>query len=277
MRMKKTIFIIVTLIATVSCSKSADAPASMQEWTFEAAYTKASLSTQGAFSWEKNDRIAVWNATAGSFVSFTSLTGKGIFNATAPSDAHFAAAAFYPSDIPVSTSGISLPAVYSSPQEAERVFPMFAEVQDGSKTLSFKHLGALANFTFIRFSPEADHLEISSPGKKLSGTFQMATNSSSLKEIQVSEGSGSISVAFTPGESVLSVTVPLPAGSYPLTVKLLKGGETLLEIVGNDTHGFERAVLSRFKTIDVNPVDEIPFQLVQTESYSLEGDDELWM
>lgn len=272
--MKKYIYVIAALIAAVSCSKSS--PVTMREYTFETVYTRAHLSGEGVFSWDKNDRIAVWNGTAGAFVNFTSVAGKGIFSAMAPSDAHFTGSAFYPAGIQVSNSELNLPGSYASPEESCRAFPMLAAVSDGSRNLSFRHLGAIATFTFIRFSREADRVQISSPGKKLSGAFQLATGSSSAEEVQVSDGSGSIEVAFTPGESTLTVSVPLPTGSYPLTVKLLKGSETLLEVPGTESLNFQRAVLSRFRAIDANPVDADPIQLVQTDSLSLEEEDELW-
>lgn len=272
--MKKTIYIIAAFVAAVSCSKNTPVP--MREYSFETVYTKAVISNVGKFSWDKNDRIAVWNESGNAFVNFTSVAGKGVFSAMAPADAHFEGSAFYPAGIPVSNQEVNLPGSYASALEPEMAFPMHAVVQDGSKLLSFKHLGAMANFSIIRFSPEADHLEISSPGKKLSGAFQLSSGSSSIQEVQVTEGSGSIKVAFTPGESTLSVTVPLPVGSYPLTIKLLKGEETLLEVAGTENLSFARAVFTRFRAIDANPVNAVPIELVKTESYSLEEEDELW-
>lgn len=40
----------------------------MREWTFQATYTKAAISSGGVFSWQKADQIAVWNALGGMLV-----------------------------------------------------------------------------------------------------------------------------------------------------------------------------------------------------------------
>ena len=96
--MKKLTYIVIaaaSLMALVSCHRET-AGSNLVEWIFEAPATKAVLDRDGKFSWEASDRIGVWNATASSFVSFTTVTGSGKFRAMAPADAHFAGAAYYP-------------------------------------------------------------------------------------------------------------------------------------------------------------------------------------
>ena len=88
----KRIIIIIGVVLAVSCSKSQESPKvddSMVTWVFKAPSTKASLNASGAFSWSKGDQIAIWDATSGSFITFTTGSGSGRFSATAPASANF--------------------------------------------------------------------------------------------------------------------------------------------------------------------------------------------
>ena len=259
------------LIAGACVDKSPLEPA-MREWTFEAAYTKAAVSDEGVFSWSKGDGIAVWNSQSGGFVTFTSVTGKGKFRAVAPANAHFSQAAFYPLGIAVSTGAVAMPSSYSSPEEAAAGFAMYSPVEENSELLSFKHLGALLEISLSGVPAGATSLVVSSPGLSLSGSFSIT---GSPAEIQASSGSGAVRVSFpaTNAKDNITVTVPVPVGSYPLSITLESPSETLFSIEGSESITFLRAYLYRPAPIVAGAV---PLNADDIVSLNLEGDDDNW-
>lgn len=272
--MKKLLYIAAVLALCAACSAAEEGgkPEKMVEWTFNALYTKAAISVPGGvFSWEAGDRVDVWDRSSGSFVPFTTVTGTGRFRATAPESCDFGDAAFYPSGAAVSTSEVQLPSAYEDQAEALRAFPMFAPVDKESSVLSFKHLGAIATLNFASVQPESGTVTISVAGKSISGSFGIQ-DSEGTKFILAAEGSGSVSIPFTmelPGS--FSVTVPLPTGTYALSVTV--GSQGTFEIPENT---FERANLYRFATIYVDGIEPV-LDSAGTEVFSLEDDSQNWI
>lgn len=221
------------------------------EWAFDTEYTKAVISLDGNFSWQQGDKIDVWNAAAGAFVPFTTIAGKGRFTASAPTDASFSGAAFYPSGIAGSTSDVTLPAFYASPAAATSAFPMYAAVREGDKVLHFKHLGAMISITVTGVRPELTRLELRSGEMSLSGRFDL-TDSGGNQVIQATPGSAATAVSFSFTEiGTLSVTLPVPVGMYPVSISLGTDAEPHLLVVS--TAGaltFERAHRYLLKPVD---------------------------
>ena len=150
------------LPVVLSCNKEPDS-VPLREWTFEAPATRAALSGTGAFSWNRNDRIAVWDETSSSFVSFTTSSGSGRFSATAPENAHFSTIAYYPAGIASGVGVISLPDAYSLDDLTGGAgIPMAAEVEDGSQILHFKHLTAYLTIPVSNLS-SAHTITVTSP------------------------------------------------------------------------------------------------------------------
>ena len=246
----------------------------MLEWTFQATYTKAAISSLGVFSWHKGDKIAVWDAQAGAFVPFTSVTGSGKFRAVAPSDAHFTSSAIYPAGVAATTASLTLPGSYSSPEASAEGFPMYAAVEENTELLEFKHLGALLELRLLNTPAGAVAVVLSSEGKSLSGTFSLT---GTPYEIQAPSGSGDVRVtipATSKGDNI-TVTVPIPVGTYPLTISLEDGEGSLFTLAGSQSIAFERAYLYRPAPILTTAIESLPIS-VGMESYNLENDDENW-
>lgn len=270
----RTLSYIAILLVAVACATKAHEEPAMREWTFEAAYTKAAVSGEGAFSWSKGDGIAVWNSESSSFVTFTSVTGKGKFRAVAPANAHFTEAAFYPSGIAKSTGAVEQPSSYASPEASAAGFPMYAQVEENTELLSFRHLGALVELTLTTVPEGAIALVLSSPTVSLSGNFGI---SGSPAEIQAAPGSGAVRVTFpaTAGGESITVTVPVPVGSYPLSIALDSSSNTLFSLVGSENINFQRAHLYKPAPIVSGEIPAVPFDS-DIVSFNLEGDDENW-
>lgn len=270
----RTLSYIATLLVAGACASKAQEEPAMREWTFEAAYTKAAVSGEGAFSWNKGDGIAVWNSQSSGFVTFTSATGKGKFRAVAPVNAHFTEAAFYPSGIAESTGTVALPSSYATPEASAAGFPMYAQVEENTELLSFRHLGALVELTLTNVPTGATSLVLSSPTMSLSGSFDLT---GSPEEIQAASGSGAVRVSFpeTVGGENIVVTVPVPVGSYPLSIALESPSNTLFSLVGSEDINFQRAHLYKPAPIMAGEIPAVPFD-ADIVSFNLEGDDENW-
>lgn len=249
--MKRIVIICAVAALAFSCSKGQLNTPHMVEWAFETDYTKASIDDSGVFSWVQGDRIDVWDATSASFVPFTTIAGKGRFVATAPDNASFSGAAFYPSGIGVSTSSISLPASYSTPEEATSSFPMYAAVNAGDNLLHFKHLGASVSITCTSVQPELTRLELRSANTAFSGSFEL-TEVAGNKLIQQKSGSGTVVVNFSLSqEGTVSVTIPVPVGNYPISICLGNdSNHEMLVLSSSGNISFERAHRYKLKAFD---------------------------
>ncbi|MBR6346198.1 MAG: fimbrillin family protein [Bacteroidales bacterium] len=274
--MKRIVIICAVTALAISCSKSQQGAPLMREWAFETEYTKASIDDSGVFSWQQGDRIDIWDATSASFVPFTTIAGKGRFVATAPDNASFSLAAFYPSGIAGGTSYISLPSSYASAAEATAVFPMYAPVNEGDNTLHFKHLGAALTITCTSVQPELDRLELRSAGTTLSGRFDLSTVSGN-QLIQQKTGNGTAEVRFSLSEEgTVSVTIPIPVGTYPVSICL--GNDTdheMLVVSSSSDMTFERAHRYKLKAFDYM-TERYAFAGGTMESLTVEDDSVNW-
>lgn len=270
--MKKTFIYLAAVAAMAACTRpSAEAPR-MIEWSFEAAVTKASIASDGAFSWDKGDQIAVWNSTTGSFVNFKTPAGSGKFTATAPSDAHFTDCALYPAAQVLSATSVSLSASYASAAAAAKAFPMYATVEAGSKLLSFKNLGALLCIPMVYLPAESATLEISSSSSALSGSFGISGG-----EIPAISGSGSVSVPIPKGYMNFTAVIPIPTGSYPLTIKVLdSSAQGIFELVGTQAISFERAKLYKLEPIEADANSASIVALLDIENLEPGDDSANW-
>lgn len=249
--MKKVVIICAIAALAFSCSKSQETAPELVEWAFETDYTKASIDGSGVFSWQQGDRIEVWDATSSSFVPFTTIAGKGRFVATAPNNASFQGAAFYPAGIGGSETYVTLPGSYSSPDEADVAFPMYAPVNKGDEILHFKHLGATVRVSLTGVQPELTRLELRSASTALSGRFDL-TAVSGNQVIQSKSGSGTVVVNFSlSSEGSVSATIPVPVGTYPISICLGNDSDhEMLVITSTGSLTFERAHRYKLSTID---------------------------
>lgn len=273
--MKKLVYSLLSLLAFAACTHKADNE-SMVEWTFEASYTKASIDiADGAFAWKPGDAIAVWNQTGSAFVPFTTVTGRGKFSALAPASTHFTDVAYYPASIATSTTAVSLPAAYETLEAAAACFPMRAAITEGENVLSFKHLGALLAVNLANVPPEAEYLEISTPGKAVSGNFEVADG-----KIQAVSGAGTIRVNLKLEDTGnLCILVPVPTGTYPLTITVGSQAEPDLFVVEGETAiSFLRANLYSLETLDMEKPGEISisFTAASLENFVIDDDSAYW-
>ena len=274
--MKRIVIICAIAALAFSCSKVQQSAPCMREWAFETEYTKASIDDSGVFSWQQGDRIDIWDATSASFVPFTTIAGKGRFVATAPDNASFSEAAFYPSGIGVSASSISLPVSYSAPDEATASFPMYAAVNTGDNLLHFKHLGATVSITCTSVQPELTRLELRSANTALSGTFSLSEVAGN-KVVRQKSGSGSVEVNFSLSqEGTVSVTVPVPVGTYPISICLGNDSDhEMLVVSSSGDMTFERAHRYQLKAFDYM-TERFAFADGSIEGLTIMDDSAVW-
>lgn len=262
--MKKLQYIVIaaaSLMALVSCHRETSGD-KLVEWVFEAPATKAVLDRDGKFSWEASDRIAVWNATASSFVPFTTVTGSGKFRGTAPADAHFEGAAYYPEGIAKGPSKVSL---------GGEAMPMCAILEEGSNVLHFKHIGAFVSISVINLAPEAESLVIFSDATALSGDVTLSDGvwmkGGTPDELRIPVG----------GESAVQQVIPVPVGSYSLTYVIENAAHE--ELLRRETSGdwnFARATLYRFPVANMEPGSVEQTITAEIESFVIEDVSETW-
>ena len=274
----KRIIIIIGVVLAVSCSKSQESPKvddSMVTWVFKAPSTKASLNASGAFSWSKGDQIAIWDATSGSFITFTTGSGSGRFSATAPASANFTTSAFYPATL-ASESGITLPSSYTAADlSAGGGMPMFAAVEDNSDILNFKHLSAYITVQVNNLPGFADRISVGSPSVSLSGAFNLTDAGAGIRKIQASSGNACVTYNFSPsaGHS-FSYTIPVPVGEYALYLEAGDAGTPDFIHVETDSVNFQRGHLYSLSVID-GSASSYTITVI-SESYALESDNSNW-
>ncbi len=269
--MKRIILFFSTVLTTLSCNR--DTRQQWIEWVFDAPATKAVLSADGAFSWTQGDQISLWNTTSSSFVTFTTASGSGRFSAQAPASANFVGAAFYPATIATTPSVVTLPASYS--MDALSIgagMPMYAQVEDGSNLLHFKHLGAYLTIRINQVPGSIDQLRISSPTVSLSGGFPL-TDAAGYKILQAADGTGDILVSFPhSGIQNYAFTIPVPVGEYSIRYAAGSAGDPAVLQKYTDTIVFERAHL--YKLSAAEPGQD--FAPLTCETFTLDNDNDYW-
>lgn len=207
--MKKLFYTLIAATALMACAKEADFNNTrdnevinengLVSYTFHAYFedqTKASINESGKFSWGAagTDQIAVWDATHSEFVTFTSTDNNGNFRCEAKPGASFnGQTAYYPASV-VSTGSFVFPTSFASLEDAAKGFPMSGTVSAEGK-IPFAHLGCLIKMTLNNVP-----------------SFTTA--------LILNDGSNDITVTATPTDGVINAVVPIPAGTYILTVKL---------------------------------------------------------
>ena len=263
------------LAAAAACSRQGTDGSRMVEWNFNAVMTKATLDQDGHFAWSAGDRIAVWNATSGAFVPFSSPTGSGLFSATAPADARFTDCAVYPAARAVSVSAVTLPGSYASAAESAKSFPLYAQVEDGSALLSFRHLGALLSVPMTYLPNGSATLEIGSASHGLSGTFTLSEGTP--RQIAAAAGSGTVRMPIPSGQLSFTAVIPVPTGKYPLSIRVLDATDTeLFSLEGTDPITFERAHLYVLEKIEADSNVSRPISVATAESLEVQNDSDAW-
>lgn len=274
--MKRLMIFFGVVFATVSCGRTeVDRPApELVEWTFTAPASKASLAANGAFSWSRDDAIAVWNSTSGSFVKFTSLTGNSIFTATAPDNAHFQGTAYFPYESVSGTETFTFPASYNAGDynPYSGIIAMYSSVEEDSNVLHFKHQCAYLTCQIPDIPASVTKIVVSGIDVSLSGDFTPIDNAG-VKEIRSASGDGTVTVnyALENKQYMLTFTIPVPIGRYAISYTAYEG-EDVFSSKSTDPINFTRAHL--YKLYDPSIYNR--FGMVGYEEFELTDDTENW-
>ncbi|MBQ0093881.1 MAG: hypothetical protein KBS36_04505 [Bacteroidales bacterium] len=236
--MKKLYFGLIIALVLCSCAKTAPAGIETGEMIIGASMevypsiSKAALSdTDGSLTWQTGDVIEV--ATSEGHAQFNLKTGAGTASATfgANYSGTLGDYATYPADIFDSELKIKIPASREW-SEGNTNCSMFGSV-DGDN-VAFKHLGGVVKVTLNGVPAEAKKFVFSTPGKKITGEFDIKTGSGSdtNKYIETVDDEGnansSYTLTFTLTQSRnMAFYIPLPCGTYPkFAFKLLGDDDT---------------------------------------------------
>lgn len=276
--MNRVVALLGLVLAIVSCDRTG--PVDYVEWHFTAPSTKAELSSSGAFSWSAGDEIAVWNAASGAFVKFASASGSSVFSASAPADAHFTGAAYFPydnvSDKGSASSTFTLPSSYNAGDcdSGTGLIAMYAPVNEGSDVLRFKHQCAYLTVQVENAPATLSSLVVRGDGIALSGDFAL-TDASGARVIQAASGDGSVTLNFSLSgpRSILQFTIPVPVGNYAVSYSAYEGAEEIMA-KSTDEVSFTRAHLYKLNPAD--PAAQCQISFVGCESYTLSEDSQNW-
>lgn len=268
--MKKLFLFSCLLLSALSCGEKdpVKSPDELVEWTFIAPSTKASIDGKGAFSWKPGDEIAIWNSTAGGFVTFTTATGSGIFSAQAPANSVFTGTAFFPASSAVNANSVSLPASYSIQQLSVGAgIHMSASVSNENNSLEFKHLTAYLTVQITDTPATLDRVVIGSDGHSLCGGFEVDGGA-----LYISGGSATTTVSFPAQEGqTVSLTVPVPVGEYQISITAGDGNTPDMISMHTSPVNFRRAHLYKLSPAS----SQTGFSAI-CEVYDITSDDNNW-
>lgn len=236
--MKKIYFGLIIALVLCSCAKTELTGVEADEMIIGASMevypsiSKAALSdTDGSFTWQTGDAIEV--ATSDGHAKFTLKTGAETASATfvANYSGTLGSYATYPADIFDSESIIKIPASREW-SEGNTNCSMFGSV-DGDN-VAFKHLGGVVKVTLNGVPADAKKFVFSTPGKKITGKFdiQTETEENGNKYIATSDDSNDANSSYTLNFTLteaqnMAFYIPLPCGTYPkFAFKLLGDDDT---------------------------------------------------
>ena len=244
--MKKIYFGLIAALLLCSCAKTELTGVEAGEMIIGAsmeAYssiTKAALADAGSFTWQTGDAIEV--ATSGGHSTFNLNSGAGTASATfsAIYQGTLGSYATYPADIFVSDLIIKVPAsrVWS---EGNTNCSMFGDLNNGS--VSFKHLGGVVKVTLNGVPKEATKFVFSTPGKKITGEFELKGDADKYIETSDDNANSSYTLSFTLNEAKdMAFYIPVPCGTYPkFAFKVLGANDVVL----NEFAGSSQQVVNR--------------------------------
>ena len=249
--MKKIIFVAAVALALCSCAKTeltgVDAGEMIIGASMEAypSGTKAALADAGTFTWQTGDAIGV--ATGDVHSVFTLKTGAGTASATfsAIYQGTLGSYATYPADIFVSDSKITIPTSRNW-SEGNTNCSMFGSLTNGH--VAFKQLGGVVKVTLKGVPAEAKKFVFSTPGKKITGEFniQTETGENGNKYIATSDDSNDANSSYTLNFTLtqaqdMAFYIPLPCGTYPKFAFKVLGADVVL----NEFEGSSQQVVNR--------------------------------
>lgn len=246
---------VLTALAVAACTKGAmegtvpiTLSASMEVPADEA--TKASISDEGAFTWNPGDQIAV-HTTQGKLAVLTATISSDaattVFSGTLTEgdSVEDGAVAYYPASVAVTGSPeqVRLPATYDSAADAAKGFPMRATVSNG--TVAFKHLGGLLRITAKGIPAGVNRLELLIP-QYVTGKF---TVSGSGADASINAGSNYSTIVINSSASerkggTAELSIPLPVCTLEgFTLFFKSGNETLFSKSAGSTISITRRKL----------------------------------
>ena len=280
--MKKYSIVFLCFVLLVACAKGieqeapVDAVGECVTYTLTGVLsdnTKALISSEGEFSWEKGDKVAVLDSASGDICEFVSEDGDGVFSFTGDPGRIFTKA-WYPASMVKEEDVISYPDSWDYADLSEaHYFPMAASVAGG--VMSFYHLGGLLKLTVNNVPKNATTLTLSSEDVSLSGDYGITTLGlddgrvdatgenvvkeegeipvKSVQEIGAVSGKGNVSINLDlSSKQQVVVYVPLPCGNYGYNITLKAGDEDILQRATTSAKSIDRAVLVRMGALTVS-------------------------
>lgn len=270
------ISLLLTAAAALSCSREASVsvdPAEQQGkvFTFRASLSetvKTAISDEGKVSWVEGDQIAIWDENSGSYCTFSSEKGDGVFSFTGePGKEYSFTSAVYPVSMAKAPGTVTLPEAYTLEEASSgSLYPMIAEVGSAEDVIAFKQVGALLRYSVYGVPAGATSIVLSSAETTLSGDFAIGgaglddgwasgdgedltigegtipVKSAALpSEIHSASGDGKVTITLEAGERKdLVLYFPLPVGAYSCTLTAMEGDKPVLAHTTQTVKDIER-------------------------------------
>lgn len=219
MKIRTFLILLITALFMSNCSQEDNALSSYQGnvCTFKATVeggTRSTVTDGGTFSWTTGDEISVWNGN-----KYQVFTYSGEGNEFTGTETEASGYAIYPSGNHGDVGENALPEVHlkDTYTYGSTNAIMLAKVQEGSNSLSFKHLGGLMRF-IVRNVPADETSFTFTANSGITGDFQVeeVDGSNVIGMIDATEQNKMVMIQFEASNEVTDKTfyIPLPIGTY---------------------------------------------------------------
>lgn len=196
--------------------------------------TKVTIADGGAFAWTAGENIAVHVSNGDSHKYVVTTSGASAAAASASFTVSYEegysrdAFAVYPSTI-VDTDAanygqsgkaldVTLPNEYTLEQVSGTTSPCPMIASNTGSSWEFYHLCGMLRLTVNSIPSDATGIVIQFPGKKVNGSFSVASTvtpgTSTIETATPGSGEDQITVTFDAGITSATITLPLPTGDY---------------------------------------------------------------
>ena len=254
--MKKTMILLATaFVACVACNKEVDTPSVSEGFTITASIEQSKATVDGLqVEWTTGDQIALFQ-TAGDPVPFT-LEGEGpvttgTFKSTAASVSPNGVAAFPAEGATFSGTKVTvdIPAEFAY---GTTPIPMVGTAS-ASTAYDFAVACGAVNLVVKDIPPYPCSLIVTAD-KNITGTLEIPDYSKPTEAAFAEAGAGKTFTVTDIPRGNINITLPIPAGTYSLDVKLVAAdGKTVVPRTGKTISNLtiEAKKIARMKTIDI--------------------------
>ena len=236
--MKKSLFAIAAIaVILAGCSKVVDnqtpeesSPVSPRtEVTLKASVqddseTKVTNDNIGAYAWQAEDKITVFNTSNVGYEFSTIAGGIAVDFSSSSFDGTLGTVAMYPASSNHTASLYYLESSFAWVNNSS-MMPMLGAVNADDQSVSFKAVGGVIKLLCFNVDDDARKLVVTSESRKLTGSFTPSGYPAVISSEEKGDGDNVITITFGLGHPTNMVFyVPVPAGSLGRFSFVMKNG-----------------------------------------------------